>query len=127
MADAEIGSHERAERGAQNQALFRAINERISGRQWESATEPVEPVEPDVAAPQWICECANVGCFERISLSAVEYEHVRAVGWRFAVAPGELHVFPDIEQLAERTETYWIVEKSGMAREIAIALDGRDG
>ena len=122
MADAEIGSDERAQRGAQNQALFRAINERIHDRLAEFGHAPAEP---DVTVPQWICECANVGCFEQIALSAREYEHVRAVGWRFVVAPGELHVFPDIEQVAEQTETVWIVEKSGAARETSIALDGR--
>jgi hypothetical protein len=119
VADAEIGSDERAERGAQNQSLFRAINERISDRGWDVSDAAMAQ---DVSVAQWVCECANVACFERIALSGLDYEHVRAVGWRFAVVPGELHVFPDIEELAERHDAFWIVEKSGAARQISIDL-----
>jgi hypothetical protein len=119
VADAEIGSNERAERAAHNQALFRAVNERINDDAWR-----VDPCsgDPGVALDQWICECANIACFERIALSAVEYAHVRDLGWRFAVAPAELHVFPDIEALTEQQERFWIVEKSGRARTIALDL-----
>lgn len=119
MGEAEIGAEERAERAAQNQALFRAIDERINDSSWDVVPEPLEP---HVAVDRWICECANVGCFDRIALSAIEYEHVRAVGWRFAVAPGELHVDPDIETVTDRQEAFWTVEKSGAARSIAVDL-----
>ena len=114
---------DRQERAAHNQSLFRAVNgelRRLIGG-WGLA--------PDFggvpAVRQWICECANAGCMERIGLTDPEYDAVRAVDYRFAVAPGDVHVFPDVEALIARHDSHWVVEKSGTARSVAENLSNR--
>jgi hypothetical protein len=70
-----------------------------------------------------ICECSARGCIDRIDISLVEYERVRAHGDRFVVAPG--HQDLAIETVIERHDAYLIVEKQGLAGRIAEATDPR--
>jgi hypothetical protein len=108
----------REARAARNQSLFREINERI-----EDLSAGFE-LRPPVA--EWICECANDTCTERIQMSAAEYEAVRSTGNRFLVAPGDEHVWPDVERVTERNNRYWTVEKTGYAGQLARKADPRD-
>ena len=89
----------REERLARNEALFREVNERIAdlANRWYG---------DDL---QIVCECANVGCQERLQISIDAYEHVREHPRRFVIASG--HTVPDIEDLVESREDYDIVEK----------------
>lgn len=103
-------------RAAKNQALFREVNERV-----RVANERLG--EAIVAAPEWLCECANSECVERIPITLAEYADVRASSVRFAVSPGVAHVFLDAESVALQTERFWVVEKFGEAAEAA-TLDG---
>jgi hypothetical protein len=73
----------------------------------------------------FICECSRRGCLERISLSLTEYEHIRAEGNRFFVAPG--HDDPTVEAVSERHPTYLVVTKDGPAGIDAELSDPRDG
>jgi hypothetical protein len=82
-------SREREVRAAQNQSLFREINERV-----KDLNEGFSLVLP---IGEWVCECANEACTQRISMSAQEYETIRSDGVRFFVAPSEEHVWPDVE------------------------------
>jgi hypothetical protein len=111
---------ERAERGAYNQALFREVNEQIQAL----LTDPNVARDFGAAAPapEWVCECANVGCMERVPVTADGYAFVRAIGSRFLVSPDEEHVFTDIEDVVDRFTDYWVVEKTGRARETAEAF-----
>jgi hypothetical protein len=104
-----------AVRAAQNQSLFREVNERI-----EDLNEQFATITP---MGDWICECANEQCFEPISLTVSEYEAIRAHPARFPVLPG--HEVPDVETVVEAHERYLVVEKVGPARETAIAHDPR--
>jgi hypothetical protein len=104
-------------RAARNQSLFREINERV--KQLNEGFSLVLPVG------EWICECADDTCVERIELSAAEYEAVRIDGRHFLVAPGDEHVFLDVERVTERTDRYWVVEKFGTAGEMADRFDPR--
>jgi hypothetical protein len=104
-------------RAARNQSLFREINERV--KQLNEGFSMVLPVG------EWICECADDTCVERIELSAVEYETVRVDGTHFIVAPGDKHVFPDVERVTKRSDLYWVVEKFGTAGEAAERFDPR--
>jgi hypothetical protein len=108
---------DRAGRAARNQSLFREINERV--KQLNDGFSMVLPVG------EWICECADDTCVDRIELSAHAYEVVRADGTHFIVAPGDAHVYPDVERVTERNEQYWIVEKFGRAGEDAVRLNPR--
>jgi hypothetical protein len=111
------GDDDRGVRAARNQSLFREINERV--KQLNDGFSMVLPVG------EWICECADDMCVERIELSAQAYEAVRTDGRHFIVAPTDVHVFPDVELVAERNERYWIVEKFGRAGEDADRLNPR--
>ena len=74
---------------------------------------------------EFICECSSAGCFDRVTLTLVEYEHVRKVGTRFFVTPGHQNVA--VELVVETTPRYLIVEKDGAAGIIAALEDPRDG
>jgi hypothetical protein len=108
---------ERRRRAAENQTLFREVNERIGDLNRTF----------DALAPygSWTCECASIGCIERIQMTLGEYEALRAEPACFAVAPSADHVVPDVEVVRERTERYWVVEKLGAAAERAAELDPR--
>jgi hypothetical protein len=108
---------DRAERAARNQSLFREINERVRDLN--------ERFDALTTLSDWICECASDVCFERIEMTARDYEHVRGEGHRFLVAPADEHVWRDVERIVERHPSYWIVEKIGMAGELAEESDPR--
>ena len=112
-----VDRNERAERAAMNQMLFRDINERMKD------LESGFTVGFTVGA--WICECASHACAERVRMSAEEYEAIRSDGARFFVAPGDEHVWPDVEKVTQRAERYWVVEMIGHAGDVAKRLDPR--
>jgi len=94
----------RDELQARNEALLRTVNERISALDaeagWADAAHLFE----------FQCECGNPdGCGGRVEMSLSEYGHVRAQRDRFAVVPG--HEDDAIEQVVERNERFFIVDK----------------
>lgn len=103
------------ERLAKNEAFFREVNERIR--------EVVERYGPDDHVYEFICECANSDCAERIELNAAQYQAIRADGTRFVLAPG--HELGRIEKVVEKHAEHVVVEKVGVAGEVAAALDPR--
>jgi hypothetical protein len=104
------------ERAAENQSLYRSINERI---------KELNEVFEEVAAlrSEWICECADTDCTTRILASLYEYEAVRGNGRTFIVYPG--HVYPNVERIVDEGEHFVIVEKFDNGGELAEALDPR--
>jgi hypothetical protein len=101
-------------RAAENQSLFRDINERI-----RDGTEQATGV---LVVDGWLCECANETCLEHIHLAPEEYDSIRANGARFVVAPDEAHVVTDIEWVVDMHERYWVVEKGEEAARVANEL-----
>jgi hypothetical protein len=89
----------REERLARTEALFRDVNERIA----ESA-DSFDAQEAD-----FICECAEQACTERVPATIDEYERVRADGTRFLICPG--HENERIERVVERRSRFAVVEK----------------
>ncbi len=88
------------ERIARNEALFREVNERIA--------ESAERFDSDRA--QFVCECADQDCAQRVDASLEEYERVRADATRFLLCPG--HEDTRVERVVERRGTrIAIVEK----------------
>ena len=73
----------------------------------------------------WVCECANDTCLQHIEMTSTEYEAVRLDGAHFFVSPGDEHVWSDIERVIERSDRYWVVEKTGRAQDIARRADPR--
>jgi hypothetical protein len=89
----------RQKRVAQNEALFREVNERVQDHADEGGVH------------HYLCECADSDCTFRITMAATEYEAVRADPRQFVVLP--LHFTPEIDELVAETGSYWIVRKSG--------------
>jgi len=102
---------------AQNEALFRDVNERIEAMAHQLGSDV--PYE-------FLCECANPDCTYRVSLPIGTYEAIRSDPRRFFVLP--LHYTPEVEELVEENDAYWVVEKTGEAGEYVEHLDprGRD-
>jgi hypothetical protein len=105
------------ERLARNEAFFREVNERIleAGNGFVTAQEETEW--------EFICECPDPTCTERVVTTVEGYEAVRASPKRFLVAPG--HQAPEIEHVVAVDEDMAVVEKKGAAGEIAENLDPR--
>ena len=104
----------RDQRLAQNEALFREVNERI-----EDAAHQLGPQIPY----EFLCECANADCTFRIALPLATYETVRADPRQFVVLPD--HYTPEVEDLVIQEDTYWVVKKTGEAGEYVEQLDPR--
>jgi hypothetical protein len=77
-----------------------------------------------LTAYEFICECSSASCAERIELTRLQYEHVRAEGTRFFVVPG--HEKRGVEVVVETQPTYLVVEKDGLAGLTADEADPRD-
>lgn len=101
----------RQKRLAQNEALFREVNERVQDH------------SADATVHQYLCECANSDCTFRITLPSEEYEAVRGDPRQFMVLP--LHYTPEIEELVAEKDGYWIVLKTGEEGEYVEQLDPR--
>ena len=67
------------------------------------------------------CECANATCEQMVALTVDEYEEVRRVPTHFVVARG--HVDSRVEFVVRETSRYQVVEKFGVAAEVATRLD----
>lgn len=106
----------REERLAQNEVLFRSVNEAIEQKAIELG---------GVDSYQFICECSSSTCVERVMMTLGEYEHVRGHGARFFVTPGHQNV--EVELVVDTKPLYLIVEKDGAAGVLAEFEDPRDG
>jgi hypothetical protein len=92
-------------------SLFREVNERV--------LEVNQRSSRDLLLEEWICECGDGSCTERIQLSQDEFERARLTrGW-FVVAPAGAHVSPRRERLVERHARYWVIEKAGWREDLA--------
>jgi 3,4-dihydroxy-2-butanone 4-phosphate synthase len=100
-------------RAADNQALFRSVNERI------------EEISTSAVFTSFVCECLTTDCIERIPMTIEEYEHVRAHPTYFAVQLG--HHSVEIERVVDSNDRYMTVEKLGAGGERAESLDPRSG
>lgn len=108
-----VGSRE--ERLAKNEAFFRIVNERIR--------ESVGDRGSDGHPYEFVCECSDARCVERVRLTIAEYEEIRADGSRFVLAPG--HEIERIEDVVAQSVRRTVVEKRGAAGETAETLDPR--
>jgi len=107
----------RESRLAQNESLFREINERVR--------DLASTHGPDDHVYTFFCECSNTDCTLQVELTTAAYEAVRANPARFIVASG--HELPEIEHIVERNEGWWVVQKEDDAAKLARELDPRDG
>jgi hypothetical protein len=99
-----------------NEALLRAVNERI-----EELNEPFSTVTGKFDI---VCECGDPICLTQISIAVDAYERVRTEATLFLVAPG--HENLDIEDVVEEHDNYRIVRKHpGVPERVAEQTDPR--
>ena len=60
---------------------------------------------------EWICECANPACSGVVDASVQEYEAIHVDDAFFFVVASDDHYTPEIEQVVEHRDRYWIVEQ----------------
>lgn len=105
----------RQERLARNEALFRDVNERVR------AIAAVHGDDDHVY--EFYCECSNADCTFQLKATLADYEGVRAHPARFVIAPQ--HSLPEIEEVIEKAEGWWVVEKIGEPAKLVEDLDPR--
>jgi len=85
---------------SENEAVFRAANERLKDRLAGLGGNGKVP---------FICECSDAGCLEAVQLTLADYEDVRAQGdRRFFVLPGHNG---DGENVVGERDGFVVVEK----------------
>jgi hypothetical protein len=88
---------------AQNEAIWRAINE-------------LDPPDPG-RSEDIFCECGHSRCPARLRVDHTTYERVRTVSEHFFVSPG--HQVQDVEAVVEQHDGFLVVEKEGLAGAVA--------
>jgi hypothetical protein len=91
------------ERVARTESLFRDVNERIA--------ESAERFES--TSTEFVCECADQQCTDRVEATLEEYEQVRAEPTHFLVRPG--HEDTRFERVVEQRGRHAVVEKFNAA------------
>jgi hypothetical protein len=105
---------DRERRMAQNEALFREVNERV---------RDVATALGDDGRYEYFCECANKDCTFHVTLTLSEYEAIRSDSHQFFVLPG--HMTPEVEVVVLETASYTVVRKTGDAGRYVEELDPR--
>ena len=104
---------------ARNEAMFRAINERI-----RELAARFDEHDDDVIA--FICECADASCKQIIVMSLNDYEVVRADSRAFITVPGHETALSGLSEVVGKRDGYEIVRKRSHAGDVAAALDERE-
>jgi hypothetical protein len=108
---------DRGERLALNEALFRQVNERLLEVSTRFGTVD--------SGPEFVCECAEETCVERVTLSLGEYEGLRSNPRHFVVLAGH-EAEASVERVVSDRGRYRVVEKIGVPGEIAEDTDPRE-
>jgi hypothetical protein len=92
---------ENAKQVGENEAVFREVNERLRelGEGFSLVSETAE----------FVCECGQADCAERVRMSLAAYEEIRSDPKRFFVIKG--HELTEYEYIVEEREEYLVVEK----------------
>jgi transcription initiation factor TFIID subunit TAF12 len=102
---------------AENEAIFRQINEQIqtgydeTNRLAEEDNQPQFKVSPAFSDTtlQFYCECADENCAKRISITLREYTEIHKDRNQFIIVPG--HQVPSVERVVREQANYTIVAK----------------
>jgi hypothetical protein len=101
---------------AENEATFRDANEQIMKRAREYEFPDRVP---------FLCECGEPSCHEILRLTLEQYEEVRSAGTRFFLVPGHEAAVDPSATIVNRTKEYVVIEKAGIAGEVAERRDPR--
>ena len=95
---------EREHRAAQNEQLFRAVNEQIR--------KMTDRFRAQLAEIDIVCECANMSCVGTIRIDAGEFANVERAEATFLVLPG--HEDESVERVVRREQGYVVVWKAAI-------------
>jgi hypothetical protein len=103
---------------AENEAMFRRINEQVQAGYDETNRLASEDGQPEfmvgIASTDtpidFYCECADENCAKRVSLTLQEYREIHKNRRQFVIAPG--HEVTLVEKVIAEMPTYTIVEKN---------------
>ena|SRR6478752_8646599 len=101
----------RETRAAENEDLFRRLNERLHTLATIASSSVLEADTPE----RFLCECSQTDCSRVLQLTPSEYRAVRETNRRFLVFPDATHTQPDLETVIEKRRGFWVVEKNGEA------------
>ena len=101
---------------ARNDATFRAANERIRDVAEEQEMTELVP---------FICECADERCTQIVQLSLEEYESIRREPTHFLNAIAHDAAARGAGDVVEQNDRYVVLEKTGVAGDVAEELDPR--
>lgn len=108
---------QRRRRFAENEALYRSVNEQI-----EAVSRRFGPAVDETM--RVVCECGLLDCAQQIELSVGMYERVRSDPTLFLVVPG--HENLEVEVVVEEHDGFTIVCKdTPPGREVAEETDPR--
>jgi len=99
---------ERQVRAAQNELVFRAVNEQI--------VKMTDRFRAQLSDIDIVCECAETACVGTIRIDTHEFASIERTEGTFLVLPG--HENESVEQVVERREAYVVVWKA------IVAVDG---
>jgi hypothetical protein len=103
-----------AEKIARTESVFREVNEGIA-----ETAERLNATETE-----FICECADPSCTDRIDATLDEYQEAREQGTTFLLVPG--HEDERVEAVVEASHDHSLVEKRHPATaRVALALNPR--
>jgi len=106
----------RERRLAQNETLFREVNERIEDLALTHTN--------DDHLYEFLCECSNAYCDLKLFVPLSAYEEARSDSAVFIVAVG--HELPEIEDVVLRGAGFQLVRKHGEAAELAERTNPRN-
>jgi hypothetical protein len=90
----------RADRIAQTESFFRAVNDEIARTDGHGTT-------------LFLCECGNSACTEGIELTSAALQHLHAERGLSVVLPG--HEIPDLETVVDSHDGYLVVRRTALA------------
>jgi hypothetical protein len=107
---------ERQQRMAQNELLFRHVNEQIQALDTRLGVTGGD-------LQRFLCECGDAQCTDRVELTVEEYERAHDEPATFAIVDG--HQDPRVETVVERSDRFSVVrKKDGGPAEYVARHDG---
>jgi hypothetical protein len=102
---------------AENEVLFRQLNEQIHKGYEETNQLALEDNQPEFLVRQksndapkhFFCECADEKCGERVLINVNEYNEIHRHRDRFVILPG--HELESIEEVLVKKPGYYVVRK----------------
>jgi hypothetical protein len=106
---------ERQRRAAQNQLLFRSVNEQIVGM--------TENFRAELSDINLVCECWSSSCTGTIRCRLEEFEMIDRTGNMFIVLPGHEDLL--VEDVVDASNSYVVVRKRDLAARIVEQAQAR--